>query len=1021
VLSSSNPNLFLVQPTLDASGNLSFVTAADQNGSSVLVVRLEDNGLGSPSPNTNISPNATFTITVRSVNDAPQFNIPTAFASDEDQGLMTVPRFATNILPGPATAFDELRQDLTFDVVALDPSVFEIQPEISVDGTLTYKTALDLNSNAGKDARVVVTLRDNGTTGPLPDTNVSIPRTFTITINPINDPPVPTSYSTSVNEDVRTTIQAADVLAGSVPGPADEIGEGQTVRMTNIESTTGIGGLVIPVVSGDRIVRFDYIPPLNFVGQDTIRYVITDNGTYTPGQRSATGTMTININPINDPPVFTSGGNVTVLEDSAPYSQPWASNIAAGPPSAIDEISGPNAQTVDFEVTTNNQAMFSVLPSISPSGQLTFTLAKDANGQVAVVVTAVDNGPFTPAPNNNRSQASTFTITVQSVNDEPDFNTVPSVSVDEDSGPFVGQVLSNIVPAIGNNAVPPTALDETTQLLTMTTTNDRPSLFAVQPTVDSSGVLRFTPAANAFGSAVVQVFATDNGPGSAPNVNVSATKSFTITVRPTNDAPFAADDRYSTSETTILNVSAPGLLSNDSDVDPTDTVLTVKSFQSTSARGALVSVGTNGSLSYNPTVSATLKALVDGQTLSDTFTYTIQDASATESNVATVTVTVSGFNDAPVTANDDYVIPFGTTQSLSVLDNDFDVDTPIDVRSIEIGRLPANGVATPTSDGKVRYVPSPGFRGQDSFTYRVRDSLGKASLEATVTIRVNTSPVAVSDTFTARQGVTTTLNVLSNDTDPDGTINPATVSIVSNPNGASLVVQPNGQILFTPIEGFLGTSRFQYTVQDNEGIQSNAAEVVVQVVSSLFQNPNNRYDVNADGFVSPIDVLVIINLLNTMGPSVPVDGLPGPPDYVDVNGNNTVEPLDALEVINFINSGGTDGGGEGEGSSDSIVSNELGPWNWTYDLGMNTGSSASLNSQSRLVSIDEDPRSMTVFAHAAQPWSSTARLASNLSLAEYLANLAEDEDDAIDAALAGASNAEDRNAVDQAMADWFDD
>ncbi|MCU0709485.1 MAG: hypothetical protein MUF23_14440 [Pirellula sp.] len=64
---------------------------------------------------------------------------------------------------------------------------------------------------------------------------------------------------------------------------------------------------------------------------------------------------------------------------------------------------------------------------------------------------------------------------------------------------------------------------------------------------------------------------------------------------------------------------------------------------------------------------------------------------------------------------------------------------------------------------------------------------------------------------------------------------------------------------------------------------------------------------------------------------------------------------------------------------------------------------------------------MTVFAHAAQPWSSTARLASNLSLAEYLANLAEDEDDAIDAALAGASNAEDRNAVDQAMADWFDD
>jgi hypothetical protein len=61
-------------------------------------------------------------------------------------------------------------------------------------------------------------------------------------------------------------------------------------------------------------------------------------------------------------------------------------------------------------------------------------------------------------------------------------------------------------------------------------------------------------------------------------------------------------------------------------------------------------------------------------------------------------------------------------------------------------------------------------------------------------------------------------------------------------------------------------------------------------------------DVNASGEVSPIDALLVINLLNRSGSSsLAIDPyLPGPPFY-DVNGDLRITPLDALQVINALN------------------------------------------------------------------------------------------------------------------------
>ncbi|MDB5565949.1 MAG: hypothetical protein JWP84_2515 [Tardiphaga sp.] len=99
---------------------------------------------------------------------------------------------------------------------------------------------------------------------------------------------------------------------------------------------------------------------------------------------------------------------------------------------------------------------------------------------------------------------------------------------------------------------------------------------------------------------------------------------------PLEDAPF-----------TIASL----LLANDSDADD-EHVLSIMAASATSAHGAAVSL-LNGVITYNPTGAAAVEALAAGQTLTDTFTYTVTDEHGATST-ATVTLTVTGTNDAPV-------------------------------------------------------------------------------------------------------------------------------------------------------------------------------------------------------------------------------------------------------------------------------------------------------------------------------------------------------------------------------------
>lgn len=94
-----------------------------------------------------------------------------------------------------------------------------------------------------------------------------------------------------------------------------------------------------------------------------------------------------------------------------------------------------------------------------------------------------------------------------------------------------------------------------------------------------------------------------------------------------------------------------------------------------------------------------------------------------------------------------------------------------------------------------------------------------------------------------------------------------------------------------------------------------------------FTNPNNPFDVNGDGFVTPLDVLLIINDVNSNGARPLASGGSGEGGgtrmYPDVNRDRYVSPIDALLIINHLNAPGGEGEGETLGEVAGGVAGEL--------------------------------------------------------------------------------------------------
>jgi VCBS repeat-containing protein len=150
-----------------------------------------------------------------------------------------------------------------------------------------------------------------------------------------------------------------------------------------------------------------------------------------------------------------------------------------------------------------------------------------------------------------------------------------------------------------------------------------------------------------------------------------------------------------------------------------------------------LTLNANGTFTYTPSAN---------YSGSDTFTYHANDGTG-NSNIATVTITVSPVNDAPVAVNNAYNTnedtPLIVALANSVLVNDTDLEGNTLTAIPDVG--PANGTLTLNANGTFTYTPAANYNGSDSFTYHANDATGNSNI-ATVTITVspvNDAPVAV--------------------------------------------------------------------------------------------------------------------------------------------------------------------------------------------------------------------------------------------------------------------------------------
>ncbi len=730
---------------------------------------------------------STVTITVRPVNDPPIAG-PLTFNINEDTVLEILSSQIIAVSsPGPA---NESSQILT--ITGVDSTSVAGGAVVFSGGKITYTPVQDFS---GID-RFTYRIRDNGLTGGVSDPLETV-GTITINVADKNDPPITVSktLTTAEGQSVDISISSTALLAGDLPGPANEIAAGQTLTFTGVQPTSTQGGQV--AIVGTKVV---YTPPQYFNGTDTFFYIVTDNGfsgTVSDPQ-SALGTVTVTVTPVNDSPMVVKPfGTVVLTEDQTPGKTLLLSEYFTDPDIAT------NGDSLTYRVVSNSNT--SLIEPTFQSGQIVLLPKPDQNGSATIVIEAKDIAGLTVT--------NTLTVQVTAVADAPRLvNPLPDRTVAEDSAPIVIQLSPD---------------------------------FFLDPDVINGDVLTFTVASSNTDIATAVVIGN----------------TMTVSLKPN-------------------------------------------------------AVG-------NTTISVTARDS--------------SNASVSDSFVLTVTAV----NDNPVAVNDSYVTPQG-----------------------EI--------------------------------FRTTDPTGSA---------------------------TTTTNdngVLANDTDVEG--NPLTAELTLAPTRGTVVVNANGTFVYTPgptaIQGT--TDTFKYRATDAFGGISNEATVTItigQALASRYQNPANRMDVNADSFVSALDVLIIINLINSKGSgwNGSTSGLPGPPDYVDVDGDKFVTPLDVLDLINFINAGGVRGSseGEGEGSGNDAA------FGWSMDVGR--GLSGNQSVQPGSVGVDGlGGISFGMATNSSRGARSLAVLEE--SSASFFGLPTEDEDfDRLACDVIENDNRGSKDIVDQVFADLFND
>jgi VCBS repeat-containing protein len=610
--------------------------------------------------------------------------------------------------------------------------------------------------------------------------------TVAVTINGANDAPVAQTGVFSTNE--ATAIADSLVALASDPD--------SLAVLTFSGAVVSAKGAAV-TVNADGTFSYDPSASATLnalaLGQTT-----TDTFSYTVHDEygaASSATVTVNVTGLNDLPTAQDAAFAT-NEDTL-LSNSLTSK--ANDPDTLDVLafSGPTLSAMGAAVVVNANGSFSYDPRTSTS-----------LNALAVGQTAVDTFSYSVNDGHGGTASATVSITVSGRNDAPVANNA-SFATSEDV---------TLVNSLASFATDPD------QFGTLTFSGAAASAKGAAVTINANGSFTYNPAASsvlnalAVGETTTDTFTytVSDGQGGTANATV------TVTVTGVNDAPVALNASFATNENTLLSNS---LVSRASDPDTADTLSFLGDLLS--AKGAAVTVNSNGTFSYNPLTSATLNSLPVGQTTSDTFSYSVNDGHGGTAT-ATVTVTVTGVNDAPL-AEDDFltVDESSINNTLDVLANDSDPDVGDALTIVAAGTPSAGGTVSIASDGlSLVYTPPAGFVGEEVISYTIRDSQG-ATDTATVTIEVQAAapPRARNDSFTVLEdSQDSVLDVLTNDVINDG--GTAVIELTQLPNRGGTVVVVGTTLVYTPAPDFFGNETFRYRLSDGIGIPQEALVTV---------------------------------------------------------------------------------------------------------------------------------------------------------------------------------------------------
>ncbi len=865
--------------TQNANGSFSYTPVYGFYGIDTFVYRVFSDVTIDGKGTVRLEDTAVVTIMVNYVNDAPVAADDEA-ATQEEQAV-TIPVLTNDSDPDG--------DNLTVTAITQPANGSAVK---NAEGTVTYTPKANFS---GTDTLTYTISDGNGKS----DTAI-----VTILVGEVNDAPI-------ANDDIGNTPEDTPVAISVLTNDTDV--DGGALSITS--ATNPAHGAA--VINADGTMT--YVPDANYFGTDTFEYTITDGR-----GGSDTARVTITVTPVNDAPIANDDTRNTP-EDTA---------IKIGVLSNDADVEGSPLTVIAVTEPTHGAAV------IQPNGTVTYTPHANFNG--------IDTFIYTISDGQGGSDTATVTVNVIPINDAPlatdDTATTPedmpvNVNVlandhDVDGNPLIVTLISD--PTHGSAVINPDGTvtytpdintngtdtfeytvsdgqggtDTATVTITVTPLNDAPVavndirstpedttliidvltndsdpdgdpltvIFVSEPahgsaTINPDGTITYKPDSNYIGDDTL-IYTVSDGQGGI------CTASVTITVGGVNDAPVAADDTRTTPEDTSIKID---VLTNDTDSD--GDALAVVSITDP-ANGTAV-INTDGTVTYTPAAD------FNG---TDSFDYTITDGNG-GTDTATVTVTILSINDAPVAADDTAIISEDTPITIAVLTNDKDADhDPLTVVSVTD---PAHGSVVINPDGTVTYTPDANFIGTDTFEYTVSDGHGGTDTAiVTITVNpINDAPVAVNDARTTPEDTLVIIDVLTNDSDPDG--DALTVISTSTPANGNAVINANGTVNYTPNANFNGTDSFTYTISDGQG--GIATATVSITVTSVNDGPVAADDARTTPEDVAVNVDVLTNDSDVDGDLLTVTGTTNP-----TNGTALINPDGTITYTPDVNFFGTD-------------------------------------------------------------------------------------------------------------------